>query len=95
MLIGQLGLATLFSFYAGASPAASAESFRAQVRCTGTALSHNVTMALLGGTAPMVATWLIVHTANEMSPVLYLMAAALISGIVALGIRETAHAPLG
>ncbi len=51
-------------------------------------------MALLGGTAPMVATWLIVHTANEMSPALYLMAAALISGIVALGIRETAHEPL-
>ena len=95
MLIGQLGLATLFSFYAGASPAASAETFKAQVRCTGTALSHNVTMALLGGTAPMVATWLIVHTANEMSPALYLMGAALISGIVAFGIRETAHEPLG
>jgi MHS family proline/betaine transporter-like MFS transporter len=35
MLTGQLGLAVLFSFYAGAAPAASAESFRAQVRCTG------------------------------------------------------------
>jgi hypothetical protein len=43
---------------------------------------------------PQIATWLIVHTANEMSPALYLMAAALISGIVALGIRETAHEPL-
>lgn len=95
MLTGQLGLAVLFSFYAGAAPAASAESFRAQVRCTGTALSHNVTMALLGGTAPMIATWLIVQTGNEMSPAFFLMAAALISGFVVLGIRETAHEPLG
>lgn len=94
MLAGQLGLATLFSFYAGAAPAAAAESFGARVRCTGTALSHNVTMALLGGTAPLVVTWLIAHTGNEMSPAHYLMAAALVSAIVALGIRETAHEPL-
>jgi MHS family proline/betaine transporter-like MFS transporter len=52
-------------------------------------------MALLGGTAPMIATWLIVQTGNEMSPAFFLMAAALISGFVVLGIRETAHEPLG
>jgi MHS family proline/betaine transporter-like MFS transporter len=51
-------------------------------------------MALLGGTAPLVVTWLIAHTGDEMSPAHYLMAAALVSAIVALGIRETAHEPL-
>jgi len=94
MLIGQLGLGTLFAFYAGAAPAAAAETFNGRVRCTGTAVSHNVTTALLGGTAPMVATWLIARTGSEMSPAHYLMAAALISAIVAFGIRETAHEPL-
>ncbi len=94
ILVGQLGLATLFSFYVGGAAAAGAEAFRARVRCTGTALSHNVTAALLGGTTPLVATWLIAQTGNEMWPARYLMAAALISGIVSIGIRETAHEPL-
>ncbi len=94
MLTGQLGLATLFAFYAGAAPAAAAETFNARVRCTGTAISHNVTVAALGGTAPMVVTWFIAWTGDAMSPAHYLVAAALISGLVAFGIRETAHAPL-
>jgi MFS transporter, MHS family, proline/betaine transporter len=94
MLIGQLGLATAFAAYAGASPAAAAEAFGSRVRCTGTAVSHNVTMALLGGTAPMVVTWLIASTGSVMSPALYLMLASLISVIVVLGIRETAYGPL-
>ena len=94
MLTGQLSLAILFSFYSGAAPAASAESFIGRVRCTGTALSHNLTMALLGGTAPLVITWLIASTGNELSPAIYLMGAALVSGIVAFGIRETAYQPL-
>ena len=94
MLIGQLGLATAFAAFAGASPAAAAEAFGSRVRCTGTAVSHNVTMALLGGTAPMVVTWLIASTGYEMSPAIYLMLAALISGIVVLGVRETAYEPL-
>ena len=91
MLTGQLGLATLFAFYLGAAPAAGAESFHARVRCTGTAVSHNVTMAVLGGTAPMLVTWFIAWTGDTMSPAHYLTAAALVSALVAFGIRETAH----
>lgn len=94
MLTGQLGLATLFAFYLGAAPAAGAESFHARVRCTGTAVSHNVTMAVLGGTAPMLVTWFIAWTGDTMSPAHYLTAAALVSALVAFGIRETAHEPL-
>jgi MHS family proline/betaine transporter-like MFS transporter len=51
-------------------------------------------MALLGGTAPMVATYLIDKTDNEMVPPLYLIAAAIISALFVLTLRETAHEPL-
>jgi len=41
-----------------------------------------------------VATYLIARTQNEMSPSIYLMAAALVSIISILTLSETAKAPL-
>lgn len=93
-LIGQIGFALIIAMFDGAAPAASAEAFPASVRCSGVALSHNLCMALFGGTAPMVATFLIERTQNEMAPPLYLMAAALIWAIFTLSLRETARIPL-
>ena len=51
-------------------------------------------MALLGENAPMVATYLIDKTDNEMVPPLYLITAAIISAIFVLSLKETAHKPL-
>jgi hypothetical protein len=45
--------------------------------------------ALLGGTAPMVATYLIDKTDNEMVPPMYLIAAAIVSAIFVLTLKET------
>jgi MHS family proline/betaine transporter-like MFS transporter len=42
----------------------------------------------------MVATYLIVRTENDMSPAIYLMAAAAVSIIAILTLSETAKAPL-
>ena len=72
----------------------AAEAFPASVRCVGVAISHNLCMAALGGTAPMVATYLIARTHNEFAPPLYLMAAAAVSAMVVLTMRETAKLPL-
>jgi MFS transporter, MHS family, proline/betaine transporter len=94
MLAGQLGFAVLIGLFCGAEPAAAAEAFPAHVRCSGTAISHNLCMAALGGTAPMVATYLIARTHHDMSPAWYLMMAAAISALVTLGLRETANEPL-
>ncbi len=93
-LIGQISIALLIGLFDGAAPAAAAEAFPASVRCTGVAVAHNLTMALLGGTAPLVATYLIDRTSNEMIPPLYLMAAASVSLIFALTLKETAKIPL-
>jgi MHS family proline/betaine transporter-like MFS transporter len=93
-LIAQLGFALIIGFFMGVEPAASAEAFPASVRCTGTAISHNVGMALFGGTAPMVATYLIMRTHHDMSPAWYLVAAAVISAVCAMSLKETAKLPL-
>ncbi len=93
-LIGQVSIALLIGLFDGVSPATAAEAFPASVRCTGVGLAHNLTMALLGGTAPLVATYLIDKTDNEMIPPMYLMAAATVSLIFALTLKETAKKPL-
>ena len=93
-LLGQVGFALLIATFDGVAPVTAAEAFPANVRCTGVGLSHNLCMALLGGTAPMVATYLIDKTDNEMVPPLYLIAAAIVSAIFVLTLKETAHEPL-
>jgi len=90
MLAGQLGFAILISMFAGSEAAASARP----VRCSGVAFSHNLCMALLGGSAPMVATYLLERTQNDMSPPLYLMGAAIVSVVFILSLAETAKLPL-
>ncbi len=93
-LAGQIGFALIIAMFQGVSPAAAAEAFPAGVRCVGVALSHNLCMAILGGTAPMVATYLIARTHNEMAPPLYLICAAMVSLAIVLTMTETAKIPL-
>lgn len=94
ILAGELCLATIIGLYEGAAPAAAAEVFPMGVRATGVALAFNLCMTLFGGTTPMVATYLIALTHSDMAPPVYLTAAALISGLAVLSLRETAKAPL-
>src|ERR1700693_1547790 len=94
ILTGQLCFTILLCLFYAAEPAATAEAFPGRVRCSSAAISHNICFAVLGGTAPMVATYLIARTQNEMSPSIYLMAAALVSIISILTLSETAKAPL-
>jgi MFS transporter, MHS family, proline/betaine transporter len=94
ILTGQLCFTAILCLFFGAEPAATAEAFPGRVRCSSAAISHNICFAALGGTAPMIATYLIARTHDEMSPSLYLMAAALVSTIAILTLNETAKAPL-
>ena len=93
-LLGSIGFALLIALFDGVAPTTAAEAFPANVRCTGVGLSHNICIALLGGTAPLVATYLIDRTDNEMVPPLYLITAAVVSAIFVLSLKETAHKPL-
>jgi MFS transporter, MHS family, proline/betaine transporter len=79
----------------GVAPAAMAEIFPARIRYTGLSVSYNIAMALFGGTAPVVATWLIKITGeNHWMPSLYLAASALIATIAVSRFQETYKKPL-
>jgi len=92
--LGQCGFGIIIGLFNGALPTASAEAFPATFRCTGVAISSNLCMAVFGGTAPMVAAYMIARTHNLMIPAHYLMLAGALSAIFALTLSETAKAPL-
>lgn len=94
ILSGQLCFTFILCLFFGAEPAATAEAFPTRVRCISAAISHNICFAVLGGTAPMMATYLIAVTGNELSPSLYIMVAALVSVLAISTLTETANAPL-
>lgn len=55
------------------------EQFPTRVRYTASALCYNVAYTIFGGTAPLVATWLIDITGLPLSPAFYLVAIALLA----------------
>jgi MHS family proline/betaine transporter-like MFS transporter len=63
------------------------EMFPTRTRYSGIAIGYNLGQALLGGTAPLVATGLIDLTGNHLSPVFYLIACALVGGVASLFIK--------
>lgn len=71
-----------------------AEVFPTPVRYTGFALAFNSANALLGGTAPFVATWLIAVTGSTAAPAWYLTVIAVGALGAMLTVRETAFSEL-
>lgn len=72
-------LGLLVSAYQGPIPAVLSELFPARVRTLGLALTHNLTVAVFGGFAPMILTWAISRTHSNLAPAAYIAAAALLS----------------
>jgi MHS family proline/betaine transporter-like MFS transporter len=90
IIAGQVGLALLVAAGVGVLPATMSESAPWRVRCTVVSVAHNLGMALLGGTTPLVGTWLISRTGAPLAPAVYLAAAGGISFIAALGLPRVA-----
>lgn len=94
VLLGQLGFVAIVGMYMGTQPAAMVEAVPARVRCTAVALGYNVAFGILGGLTPLVATWLVRRTDNDLSPAMLIMAAAAISFLSILLFRESKDTPL-
>lgn len=88
---GEAGLALLIGTAGGALPAAMAELTPWRVRCTVLSVGYNVGMALLGGTTPLVATWLIARTGHPLAPAVYLAVAAGLGFVGALLLPRAAR----
>lgn len=93
-IAAHAGLSAIESVFVAASLAAGAELFATRVRSSGYSIGYNLSVAVFGGTAPYVATWLVAHTGNDIAPAYYVIAAAVISLLTVLTMRETAGRPL-
>jgi MFS transporter, MHS family, proline/betaine transporter len=82
-------LTVLMSCYLGPFFAVVVTLFPTAQRYTGLSAGYNISAALFGGTAPLVATFLIEWSGNTLSPSLYLSLCALISLGVILTLRTT------
>jgi MHS family proline/betaine transporter-like MFS transporter len=88
VFVGQFGIALLIGIYAAVSPIALSELFPRGVRCSAVSITHNLSAGLAGGTAPMVAEWLISRTGYSLAPAVYVTLAAALSLIAALSLRS-------
>jgi MFS transporter, MHS family, proline/betaine transporter len=92
--LAQFLMVVFQSLYAGPCPAAYAELFPTRVRYTALSIGYNIAVALFGGFAPFIATWLIRETGNPLAPAFYVISAAVITFVILTRIRETAFEPL-
>lgn len=89
ILVGQVVLAVLVASISGALPAAMAELSPWRVRCTVLSVAYNLGMALLGGTTPLVAAWLVSRSGLAIAPAAYLAIAAALSFVAAILLPRT------
>lgn len=88
-LIGVL----LITGYSGVTATTMAEQFPTTVRNTGIAVPYALAVAIFGGTAPFVTEYLVsLHASFDVT--FYVMASAVVSGLVYLLMKETYKAPL-
>src|SRR5215467_6483423 len=92
--LAQFLMVALLSLYAGSCPATYAELFPTKVRYTALSIGYNLAVAIFGGFAPFIATWLIRETGSPLAPSFYVIAAAVITFVILTRIRETAFSQL-
>ncbi|MGI9402895.1 MAG: MFS transporter, partial [Hyphomicrobium sp.] len=74
----QLGLALIMACYLGAMPVVFVSLHSARVRCSSLSFGYNLAVAIAGGTAPLIATFLVKVTGWQAAPGLYLAATAIV-----------------
>ncbi|WP_462402468.1 MFS transporter [Pseudomonas sp. Marseille-QA0332] len=70
------------------------EVFPTRTRYTASAITYNMAYTLFGGTAPLVATWLIGLTGSSLAPAFYLVIIALLALAGGLALPETSRISL-
>ena len=90
----QVMFGLVLSLFSGAGPSAIAEIFPTGSRSTLMSAGNALATAIFGGFASYIASWLIVKTGNPIAWVAYVMSAAVVTGLVILTLKETAHEPL-
>jgi MHS family proline/betaine transporter-like MFS transporter len=87
VIVAQVAFAVINGFIQGPTPVAMAAQFPAEIRYSAIGIGYNVTLAIFGGTAPLVATWLIRETGDLAAPAWYIAAAAAVSCAATLSLK--------
>ena len=87
--IAQVGYAAIVAWYMGPVPTVLVELFPTRVRLTGVALSYNVSAALFGGTAPMMAMLLQRWLDDKFAIAYYIMGLAVFTLVVIRHYKES------
>lgn len=79
VFLGQLGFSVFNAIGWGLSITVLVEMAPPRLRCSTVALGYNMSMAIFGGTTPIVATYLVSRTGDDYTPVYYVIAATIAS----------------
>jgi MFS transporter, MHS family, proline/betaine transporter len=93
LTVVQSGFAVLMSIYCGPLVSVLAELFPTRLRSTAVAVAYNL-VAVAGGFAPVIVTWLIAATGDPRAPAFYVVGAAVISGTTLFWLRDRHGEPL-
>ena len=94
VMIGQLGFVLSVGTFIGVQPSVMVEEVPASIRCTAIALGYNITLGIIGGLSPLVATWLVHRTENDLAPAYMVMVAAAVSFLSVRLFKENSRAVL-
>lgn len=94
LAVMQAILGLLLAAFTGPAPALLAEQFPAKLRSTGLSLAYNFAVTLFGGLAAVIVTLLIEKTGSKLAPSFYVIAAATISTLTLLTMRDRTGQPI-
>jgi MHS family proline/betaine transporter-like MFS transporter len=84
----------LIGIFSGVGPAILSELFPTRIRTLWMSIGYGIANAVFGGFSPVIALALIQETGSPLAPAWYVTAAAVITTIAVLTVRESAHKPL-
>lgn len=87
-LVAHVCLSFIMGVFFAPIPATLVELFPLKIRYSGLAVSHSLSMAIFGGSAPFIATALIHLTGNNAAPALYLSFCSLLSAIALFFMKD-------
>ncbi|MGD8641646.1 MAG: MFS transporter [Gammaproteobacteria bacterium] len=93
-ITAQFALAILIAIPCGVGPAMFVELFPTEDRLSGYSVAFNIGLGIIGGSTPMIATWLIDVSGSDLAPAFYLIAFGLLAISSLLWMQDRSREPL-
>lgn len=84
-----LTVAIMFGLYASSTYATMSELLPTRIRSTGIAVAYNIPVAVFGGSAPLISTWLIQRTGDISSPWYFYIGTGIVSLVALTVLRKS------